>query len=204
MDLVAYDAFDTKVVPEGPDLTSVPDSETYRHNLRQEPYECNSSRTDLCGGPPERAVPTATQLARRFMRSCGASPRSESRFKPEPIADTLQSPLATEWAAAPRRLTKSIQFFVGLTLVHAPDPIPRPLYRPRRKRRRFGLDLRIQTKPQARIRIRTTPIVWAMTRSKAMKSSSSSKIVARALARLRTWKTTPPGAIRAVRGMAEV
>jgi len=60
MDLVAYDAFDTKVVPEGPDLTSVSDPAAYRHNLRQEPYECNSSRTDLCGGPPERAVPTAT------------------------------------------------------------------------------------------------------------------------------------------------
>ncbi len=60
MDLGKDDTLDPEMVPPSPYFASLSDPALDRYDLRQEPYECNPSRTDLCGGPPERAVPTAT------------------------------------------------------------------------------------------------------------------------------------------------
>ncbi len=58
---------------------------------RSESYECNSSRTDLCGGPPDRAAPTATLMAPQGVigRSC------------DPARTIHPLPIAARWMGHP-------------------------------------------------------------------------------------------------------
>ncbi len=94
----------------------------------------NASRTDLCGGPPVRAVPTATILNLFGSRGRPSLPRAATwekcRFQVQLLARFLLPGRLAEGRSPHRRLPQRRQLDIPLRQLYLPPPIPRQRHRP--------------------------------------------------------------------------